>query len=98
MTNVPRIDLGHGHFLSRLQNKAGKLVGFIDDHPHGREPGKTCAGSVPLENSTWAEPNRSWRMTAGDPETLAGLTLEPSLLCTVCGDHGFIREGRWVPA
>lgn len=26
------------------------------------------------------------------------LTVEGSLLCTDCGDHGFIREGRWVTA
>lgn len=26
------------------------------------------------------------------------LTLSPSLRCTVCGRHGFIRAGRWVPA
>ena len=25
------------------------------------------------------------------------LTISPSLLCR-CGDHGFIREGRWIPA
>ena len=33
-----------------------------------------------------------WRMESSDP-----LTLSPSLLCH-CGDHGFIREGRWQPA
>lgn len=26
------------------------------------------------------------------------LTVEGSLLCTDCGDHGFIREAKWVPA
>lgn len=26
------------------------------------------------------------------------LTLSPSLLCKACGHHGFIRQGRWVPA
>ena len=25
------------------------------------------------------------------------LTVAPSLLCA-CGDHGFIRDGKWVPA
>jgi len=34
-----------------------------------------------------------WTVEAWDP-----LTLSPSLLCQLCGDHGFIREGRWVSA
>lgn len=33
-----------------------------------------------------------WTVESWEP-----LTLSPSLLCH-CGDHGFIREGRWVPA
>lgn len=28
----------------------------------------------------------------------APLTVDGSLLCTDCGDHGFIRDGRWVAA
>ena len=95
---VPRIDLGLGHVLTRVVDSMGALVGFTDDHPDARDPSKTCAGSVALEGQSWATPGRSWRMTTGDPETLEGLTLEPSLLCTACGDHGFVRAGRWVPA
>lgn len=38
-------------------------------------------------------PRHVWRVESWDP-----LTLSPSLLCRRCGDHGFIREGRWVPA
>ncbi len=26
------------------------------------------------------------------------LTLSPSIACTACGHHGWIREGRWVLA
>lgn len=26
------------------------------------------------------------------------LHIEASVLCPACGDHGFIRGGRWVPA
>ena len=33
-----------------------------------------------------------WTLVAYDP-----LTVAPSLLCA-CGDHGFIRDGKWVPA
>ncbi len=36
------------------------------------------------------------RLTNEDPEHL---TVEPSVLCPVgCGDHGFIRDGKWVAA
>lgn len=34
-----------------------------------------------------------WRVDAWEP-----LTLSPSLRCALCGDHGFIRGGRWVRA
>jgi hypothetical protein len=34
----------------------------------------------------------TWDVLSGEP-----LTLSPSLLCH-CGDHGYIRDGRWVPA
>lgn len=26
------------------------------------------------------------------------LHVEPSILCPECGDHGYIRDGQWVPA
>lgn len=34
-----------------------------------------------------------WQVESWDP-----LTLGPSIRCLRCGDHGFVREGRWVPA
>lgn len=33
----------------------------------------------------------TWQVLSWDP-----LTLDPSILCH-CGDHGHIRQGRWVP-
>jgi hypothetical protein len=39
-------------------------------------------------------PDRAmWQVESWEP-----LTLAPSLLCRACGSHGFIREGRWLPA
>jgi hypothetical protein len=26
------------------------------------------------------------------------LHVEPSILCPECGDHGFIRDGKWISA
>lgn len=51
--------------------------------------GITFAGDVQRRIA----PDRpSWTVESWDP-----LTISPSLLCH-CGDHGFIREGRWVAA
>lgn len=38
-------------------------------------------------------PPRGWTV-----EQSAPLTVSPSILCTGCGTHGFIRDGSWVPA
>jgi hypothetical protein len=35
----------------------------------------------------------TWKVESWEP-----LTLYPSLLCKRCGDHGFIRNGKWEPA
>ncbi len=41
--------------------------------------------------------NQYWAVESWEP-----LTVSPSLLCTPdkggCGDHGFIKQGRWVLA
>jgi hypothetical protein len=97
---VPRVAIGHDHYLSRVHDKQDQVCGFVDDHPHAKEPGRQCGGGVFLEGSQHATPGRTWRIVAGDPNTpeMDGLTLEPSLLCTACGDHGWVRDGKWVPA
>lgn len=63
---------------------------------HKNPAGQDCAGFVTLdcEVQRRVEPNRSnrWTVENWDP-----LTLSPSVLCS-CGDHGWIREGRWVRA
>jgi hypothetical protein len=61
---------------------------------HRRANGDPCAGAV-----TFAQPGdhplntaTTWDVISLDP-----LHIEPSVLCG-CGDHGFIRDGRWVRA
>lgn len=57
--------------------------------------GEPCAGFVTFAGDVQREvsPNATtWDVQCWDP-----LTITPSVLCS-CGDHGFIREGRWVPA
>jgi len=77
--------------------------GFIDNHPRARETylgnktqpaGSPCGGGglfdVP-ETQVYAD-RPKWQVESWNP-----LTLSQSLLCTVCGNHGFIRDGQWVP-
>ena len=45
-----------------------------------------CAPRLQLEDG-------GHRITSREP-----LTIEPSIHCPDCGTHGFIRNGRWVPA
>lgn len=75
----------------------------VPDEPryglHLRHPtpdGAECAGAVTLdtEAARRVEPGRStWAVASWDP-----LTITPSVLCRRCGHHGFVTDGRWVPA
>lgn len=87
--NTPR-DIGHGVTITFTVYE-GVTVGLVEEHnsPTGR-----CSGYVRFripKNDTTTRP--SWSIDSEDP-----LTLSPSVLCTTCGHHGFIRDGRWVPA
>jgi hypothetical protein len=86
-TESDRIDLGHEH-SAVVRYLDGELMGIAYDHL--RPDGQTC-----IRNS-WLPVERtpdSWQLVAVEP-----LHIEPSVLCTACGDHGFIRDGKWVPA
>lgn len=87
------LDLGDGHRLSPILGKQDELIGYMDEHPHATEPGRECWGSVALEGTEWGREHPRWRVVQAQP-----LTLAPSLLCPTCGNHGFVRDGRWVPA
>jgi len=69
-------------------------VGAIIDH---RKPdGTTCSGALtfysPAARRLFPE-RQMWTV-----ESLQPLTLSPSISCGGCGDHGHVREGKWVPA
>ena len=85
------IDIGHGVSISYVQYE-GKDCGIIETHA-GKD-GQPCSGYVHFRDQPPAEnQRRQWTIEQADP-----LTLSPSILCTTCGHHGFIREGKWVPA
>lgn len=74
------------------------------------DDGTPCHGGITFDSPSMratGKPDRAlWQVQSWEP-----LTISPSLLCkmpkfgpdgpipgTECGDHGFIREGRWVRA
>jgi len=100
------LDLGSGHWLSftswapdRFCNPQyahlpddDRIGGIIT---HELPGGKMCQGSIWFDKPVVREvfPGRPvWTVHSWEP-----LTLSPSFLCH-CGDHGFIREGKWVNA
>lgn len=63
---------------------------------HSTPAGRDCESFAVIDGEVQRqlEPNRArWQVESWDP-----VTLSPSLLCGTCGDHGFVREGRWVRA
>lgn len=71
--------------------------GLIVEHPDARDRSKVCAGGITFDGEVQRElvPEKArWQVVSLERETLH---VEPSLLC-ICGDHGFIRGGQWIPA
>jgi hypothetical protein len=63
---------------------------------HKRPDGGDCWSAVHFDNPVaWRvfNPQSIWTVESWEP-----LTLRPSLLCRVCGDHGWIVQGRWKRA
>jgi hypothetical protein len=92
------VDLGDGHTLTWTTYQ-GETVGGIIRH---RTP---VSEKFPLgycDSAFWLRGNK---FTASEPDRpqwdLSGEfkvpTLSPSFLCH-CGDHGWIREGKWIRA
>lgn len=93
-------DLGHAHRLRPVQFE-DILVGYIVEHPDARTGDECYGGAIWLDTA----PDRFVRPTPDGPprpvwhvEQAEPLTLSPSLLCTLCHDHGFVRRGAWEPA
>lgn len=74
-----------GHVWPAEEDRAGLILW------HPKPAGGRCAVSVP------------WRQCGGQSrelwtlESMEPLTLSPSIVHRMCGAHGFISEGRWVP-
>jgi len=92
-----RQDIGEGHaitFYTFYTHHAGGLrAGLIDWH--SKPDGSECKGSILFDTPENVDisDKAKWQVVSMDP-----LHLEPSLLCRTCGDHGWIRNGKWVKA
>lgn len=95
------LDLGSGHKLKFYTCKDGgdTRVGGTLLHPKGPiETGayageEWCCGSVAFDIPQAASlTGPKWQLLNIDP-----LHIEPSVLCG-CGDHGWIRDGKWISA
>jgi len=108
----PDLDLGDNHLLwftqwapDRALNPQFALVpdvprwGAIVSHLPPSVPPEAPVVSPCYSGVTFHGPVQE-RIAPEDSmwtvESLDPLTLSPSLLCRACGDHGFIRAGRWV--
>lgn len=107
---VEWLDLGDGHTLSFFRwapddlpanrarygvplprvARAGAII------RHSKPDGTPCEGAIhfalPETEKMSIAASHRWQVESWQP-----LTLSPSVLCA-CGDHGFIRDGRWVRA
>jgi hypothetical protein len=101
------LDIGCGHTLtftrwSPDRDLNPQYAGLPDIDPvgalieHTTSDGKECTGYVHFNSEA------TRRVFPDDPvwivEKWEPLTLSPSILCKLCGDHGFIEEGRWRKA
>lgn len=55
--------------------------------------GQWCGGWLGFTNVGGHLPRSKHELVSEDP-----LTVMPSLLCSTCQHHGWIRDGQWVPA
>ena len=95
------IEIGPEACLRESAYQDGTLAGFIEAHA-AADMDVRCEGFLTVNLPTHVEPSEverarpRWTMTG----SLAGgdLTLSPSVLCRRDGHHGFVRDGKWVPA
>lgn len=90
------VDIGSDHQIQLVGYNGDPRAGMNDRHK--RPDGSDCIGFVAIDGGAWAKEFEPGQIQVWQVESWEPLTLSPSLLCRVCGDHGFIREGKWVMA
>jgi len=104
------IDLGGGHSYQWMQDgyigpptPEHKIIGLVEHHPHAVDddhPFGYCGGYI-----AWVASSRKggWvtvrhELVSGSPGDEEHVTISPSLLCPLCHNHGYIRDGKWEDA
>jgi len=85
-------DMGHNHYGYLIKQDGTPIgVGVL----HATPTGEFCGASALWDVSMYAPEHRPpcWTLNSLEP-----VDVSPSLLCLRCGDHGFVKQGRWVPA
>lgn len=72
---------------------------------HTDRLGDICQNGLTFANVASLEPGRTLSSAGHTLESIDPLHVEPSILCKAtaadgkpCDGHGFVRDGRWVPA
>lgn len=90
-------DIGGGHKIKFTSFKDDQYAGLRDKHLRP-DNGQECEGFITIAGGEWAKEFEGHDIEKWVMESKEPLTLSPSLLCRICGDHGFIRQGKWVKA
>lgn len=100
MSDTPAVDIGHGltaalRLAEGLQEHTGVAdgvpVGVLLTHACAARGGQVVQDFIPINAAVSAR--EPWVLVSSDP-----ITLQPSVHYTCCGVHGFVTDGRWVPA
>ncbi len=84
-------DIGCGVWIMTFTEGNSQTPGGLIE-AHRNAAGEWCQGAIHFSGRGHSTPPL-WDVVNATP-----LTLSPSLLCRTCGHHGFIRDGKWVPA
>lgn len=91
------VKTGEEHYITWMTDDNGTRIGFLEWHDcTAVNSDYLTAGSVIFDiPEAWAyrPEGAKWQVHSLDP-----LHVEPSILCRNCGNHGFIRNGKWEDA
>lgn len=90
-------ELGHDVWWTKVCDVDGSWVGILEWHEceaaQNSSDAGLSAGGVNFENAPASIQGARWRLLKAE-----SLTIVPSVRCQTCGLHGFITDGKWVPA
>ena len=89
------LDLGDGHWID-WTSYHGQRCGGIITHTTTKNEAGLCSGSFWTDSRYHIDCGKQgpvWKMAGTDEKP----TFTPSFLCA-CGDHGFVRDGKWIRA